>query len=259
MRAEDVSGSPEEGPWVYSRTDYWVQRSLDLANVSPEWAAYLEVNPWDECDDPEEQSESWSAFDRITGAVRSATLRFTRLVSLLRRVPLACRMELRDRSISGCRKPRLACAIGDETFECNRSWTGRHCNNGHFVGRDHSRSFRSGESSGLRHLRNSCGRNRCSDMPWMQLGDTCVRCATCLLTTTAKARFVGGMVEHMTVWVAGLPSGRGGHQPRAAAALATSRRFWQFHGRHVVGTESRAPCSQIAAPVPDRDNEVRST
>ncbi len=65
----DRRGSPEwkpgEGPWAYSSTDYWATRSLDLANKSPEWTAYLEANPIDDCDDPEEQPETWSFFDKI--------------------------------------------------------------------------------------------------------------------------------------------------------------------------------------------------
>ena len=65
MPAEDAEWKPGEGPWVYSRTDYWATRSLDLANESPEWTAYSEANPWDECADPVEQRESWIIFDRI--------------------------------------------------------------------------------------------------------------------------------------------------------------------------------------------------
>lgn len=59
---------PGEGPWVYTRSDYWVQRSQDLANDSPEWAAYAEANPWNEDDDdPDEQPEWFQVLDRIAG------------------------------------------------------------------------------------------------------------------------------------------------------------------------------------------------
>ncbi len=60
---------PEHGPWRYTSSDYWANRSLRLTEESPEWAAYMEAHgPWDEDGDltAEEEKEWWRAFDKIS-------------------------------------------------------------------------------------------------------------------------------------------------------------------------------------------------
>ncbi len=184
---------PGEGPWVYSRTDYWATRSQDLANESPEWTAFVKAHPWVECDDPEEQPDSsWSVFDRISEQFypQPSTPNWFRCYG-------ACHwlagwncaigqllMPERDWYVLSATRHSNAIGLGpDDIAIMDILW-----------GHDHTPA----------QIWRAVGRGTCATLAdeiavRMRRDATTTlacRCATCFLTTTAKARFVGGMPTH---------------------------------------------------------------